>query len=82
MHLTVKLQEGDAAIHLTTEDGDLEATRVLLSAGCDVNVARNNGCTPLHLAAEEGYPDIVKALVDAGADLHAQDSVASIPNYG
>eukprot|EP00656_Telonema_subtile_P045515 TRINITY_DN51765_c0_g1_i3.p1 TRINITY_DN51765_c0_g1~~TRINITY_DN51765_c0_g1_i3.p1 ORF type:complete len:234 (+),score=43.38 TRINITY_DN51765_c0_g1_i3:70-771(+) len=64
---------GEAALHITCQDGDLEATRLLLSAGCNVNAKRESGGTALHLAADEGYADIVKVLTDAGADVHIFD---------
>jgi len=82
-------ESGEAALHITCQDGDLEATRLLLSAGCNVNAKRNpgsaaahqgpeefyaDGSTALHLAAEEGYADIVKVLTDAGADVHILDN--------
>lgn len=46
----------------------LDAFKVLIAAGADVNLARTDGFTPLHLAALHDYPGVVEILLAAGAD--------------
>ena len=49
----------------------LEAARVAVERGGDVNAADYRGDTPLHDAARLGYNAIIQFLVDQGADVNA-----------
>lgn len=46
----------------------LEAVKILLDLGADVNAVDNNGDTPMHGAAYGAYPTVVKLLAERGAD--------------
>lgn len=46
----------------------LEATKMLLDLGANVNAIDNNGDTPMHGAAYGAYPTVVKLLAERGAD--------------
>jgi uncharacterized protein len=46
----------------------LEAVKILLDLGADVNAIDNNGDTPMHGAAYGAYPSVVKLLAERGAD--------------
>ena len=46
----------------------LEATKMLLDLGADINAVDDNGDTPMHGAAYGAYPTVVKMLADRGAD--------------
>lgn len=50
--------------------GRLEAVRVLLTAGANVNAVSSTGQTPLIEAAERGRLDTALLLIAAGADLN------------
>jgi len=52
-------------------EGDVEAVRLLLAAGADVNKMDCQFGGPLHYAIKSGCIDLVKVLLDAGADKHA-----------
>jgi len=45
---------GCTALHAAAEEGDVEAVRILIDAGADVNARMRHGKTPLHLAAAFG----------------------------
>ena len=46
----------------------LEAVKMLLDLGADINAVDNNGDTPMHGAAYGAYPGVVKLLAERGAD--------------
>src|SRR5579863_5444 len=51
----------------------LEAVRMCLDLGIDVNNADDEGRTALHGAAHKGRTDVIQLLVDHGANLEAHD---------
>ena len=56
------------------EDEALEAVKMCVALGNDVNAANELGETPLHGAAFRGVNAIVEFLVEKGAKLDARDS--------
>lgn len=52
----------------------LEAVKLCVDLGMDVNKANSMGITALHGAANRGSDDIIRFLVARGADLTAQDN--------
>lgn len=55
------------------ESGFLEAARLCVSLGLDVNARNDLGETPLHGAAISGLDSIVQFLFDRGAEVNARD---------
>jgi ankyrin repeat protein len=53
-----------------TEDEALEATKMLLDLGADINAVDNKGDSAMHGAAYGNFPAIVKLLADRGADIN------------
>ena len=51
-----------------TEAEALEATKVLLDLGADINAVDKNGDTAMHGAAYGNFPSVVQLLADRGAD--------------
>jgi uncharacterized protein len=62
----------------TNEDA-LEALKVALAAGADVNAVNNDGETALHGAAFRGSNEMVQLLVDAGAKLDVVSKLGFTP---
>lgn len=58
---------------------NMEATRLLLRAGADVNRVDENGATPLHWAAWAGRHSLAKILMDNGANCLARDRQGRTP---
>jgi uncharacterized protein len=57
----------------------LEAVRLCVEAGIDVNAANSKGIRAIHGAANRGSDAIVRYLVEQGADIHAQDEEGRTP---
>ena len=61
------------------EEGTLDAVRVALDAGGDVNAVDETGSTALHYVADKGFPRVVELLVDHGAGLNAANYRGETP---
>ena len=48
----------------------LDIAKLLIDAGCDVNIGDTQGLAPIHLAAGKEDPKLLKLLVHAGADVN------------
>jgi ankyrin repeat protein len=55
-------------LHAAAAGRHLEACRVLLAAGADVNATQHGGYTPLHEAAQHGDVEMVELFLSAGGD--------------
>jgi len=64
--------DGDNGLHCVVGWGDLEAAKLLVAAGVEVNQFGDLGFTPLHLACMKGDFALVEFLISSGADLFAQ----------
>jgi ankyrin repeat protein len=63
-----------------TEQEAIEAIKLCLELGLDLNAATTNGETALHAAISgRGSPLIVKFLVESGADLKAKNKQGRTP---
>ncbi|GIL69469.1 hypothetical protein Vretimale_13583 [Volvox reticuliferus] len=72
---------GQTALHVASLWGNLEAMKVLIELGADVDVPNSRGSTPLHFAASaKRHPRAVcQILLDAGADTEAVDLMGRQP---
>jgi ankyrin repeat protein len=73
--------DGFTPVALASFFGQLEAARVLIAAGADVNAAAKNSLkvTALHAAVAGRNLEIVKAVLAAGADANAQQQAGFRP---
>ena len=62
------------ALHKSTSNGHLKATKFLIENGSQVDAQDENGQTPLHLSALENNLDIAKCLVQNGAQVDVKDN--------
>ncbi len=69
---------GETVLHLVAKWGDVEAIRVLVENGANINKAGEDKNTPLHYAAMLGKLDAVRCLVELGA-LNLKDRYGNTP---
>ena len=61
------------------EDGTLDAVRVALEAGADVNAVDETGNTALHYVADKGFPRVVELLAEHGAGVNTANYRGQTP---
>eukprot|EP00968_Pinguiococcus_pyrenoidosus_P023081 scaffold3537_cov256-Pinguiococcus_pyrenoidosus.AAC.8 len=59
-------------LQITSKDGNVEKTRLLLDHGADPNLMHGSQHA-IHLAAKKKKTEVVKMLIEAGADLNEKD---------
>lgn len=64
---------GRSPLHLAAYKGHIEVVRILLKAGCDLDIQDDGEQTALHRAAVVGNSDIISALIQEGCALDRQD---------
>jgi ankyrin repeat protein len=78
----VNVAQGDGmtALHWAAMNGDLELTKLLLTAGAGVTATtRVEALTPLALAAQKGHAAVIAALLKAGANPNLTNDLGSTP---
>jgi len=72
---------GGTPLHIAVIAGQIEATKLLLEKGANINAKADDehGGTPLHWAAFVARMDFVKVLLEAGADVNAKSKNAYTP---
>ncbi|KAF5006590.1 hypothetical protein FDECE_7041 [Fusarium decemcellulare] len=60
-------------LHIAAAQGDMFACKLLLRAGCDVNIEGEEERTPLYIAADLDNGDVVELFVAHGADPNKPD---------
>jgi ankyrin repeat protein len=63
----------DGFIHDRSVEETIEAMKLILDLGADVNAANDQGLTALHGAAHKAALEEIQLLVDRGGDLAAKD---------
>jgi hypothetical protein len=70
---------GATALHLAAYYGKVDALKILLSYGANINQTDINGQTPLHIAIAQGNVPIIKLLISAKANLFVRDKYGNTP---
>lgn len=71
------LTSGETPLHIMAIWGDVEAARVLLDAGAEIDALGEEDHTPLHEAIHQGHIEMVRFLVARGANLQCRCSFGS-----
>ncbi|XP_065537310.1 ankyrin repeat domain-containing protein 6 isoform X3 [Lathamus discolor] len=66
-------KHGRTPLHLAAHKGHLHVVRVLLKAGCDLDIQDDGDQTALHRAAVVGNTDVIATLIQEGCALDRQD---------
>lgn len=77
-------EEGNTPIHWAAVGGHEEIVKILLDAGCDIEIKSHDGFTPLHSVAQEDHENVLQLLLDRGADINArnlEDSEHTVLHY-
>jgi ankyrin repeat protein len=72
-------REEDTTGRRKTEADAIEAIKICLDAGVDINASDGRGQTALHGAAIQGFDQVVKFLADRGAKLDVKDNRGLTP---
>ena len=72
--------DGQTPLHLATQRGNTEMTKVLMEAGASLSAVDKQGRTPLHMSAQKGKTEMTKVLMEAGASLTAVDNDGKTPH--
>ncbi len=67
------------SLHIAALQGNIEAVRLHIEAGSDLNEKDAYGSTPLMIAATFGKTEVARALIEAGADLHVRNNDGATP---
>ena len=71
--------KGETLLHVAANSNAVEAGRLLIAAGLEVDARDRDGRTPLHLAAFKGYAEMTALLVENGADATLVDNLGRTP---
>ena len=64
-----KRDPGNTPLLTACFDGDVDAARLALDRGADVNRANEDGLMPLFIACQQGHVDVARLLLDNGAEV-------------
>jgi ankyrin repeat protein len=70
---------GLSPLQYAARDGRLEAAKILLDNGADINLVEANGITPLITAIVNNRVEMARLLIDRGADIKAADWYGRTP---
>jgi len=73
--LAVTQAQSSSFLHV----GQLEAIKLILAHGGNINSVDGNGMTALHLASQQGNKDVVALLLDNGAQVNAESKSLDTP---
>ncbi|KAL0221712.1 hypothetical protein RCL1_001566 [Eukaryota sp. TZLM3-RCL] len=66
-------------LHISSHEGHIQVTELLLELGVDPNILTKDHLTPLHLACSSGQLTTVELLLKSGSDPTLQDAKLFLP---
>jgi len=71
--------QGASSLHVAAAKGYHKVMRLLLQAGCDVNIKDKDGWSPLHAAVHWEQQQAAEILTEAGADFSVRNNIGQTP---
>jgi len=72
---------GFTPLHFAAREGEIDAARLLIDAGADVDAVAADGKTTLGLAIYNGHYELASLLIDAGVDVNRADAEGFPPLF-
>jgi ankyrin repeat protein len=72
---------GFTSLHFAAREGELEAARMLVAAGADIDAVAADGKSTLNLSIYNGHYQLAAYLVEAGADVNRADAEGFTPLF-
>ena len=66
-------EQGATPLHVACREGHVDAARLLLDKGAEVDRAMEDGATPLNIACQKGHVDAARLLLEKGAEVDRAD---------
>ena len=66
-------------LEVSSQEGHLEITRLLVKGGADVNERSSHGQTPLRIAARNGHVDLVRYFLSKGCEVDSKGDDGATP---
>ncbi|CAB4018594.1 Ankyrin repeat domain-containing 49 [Paramuricea clavata] len=73
--INIRSQSGNSALHRAAMEGDIDAVRILINHGANVNTRDRNGFQPVHNALRCHHYKAAMFLMDCGMDLVSYTSM-------
>ena len=69
-HINDRNAAGETPVFVACRNGHVEAARMIINAGADVNIQANDGSTPLHRACQSCRLDMLELLLGHNAQIN------------
>ncbi|XP_055326162.1 ankyrin repeat and protein kinase domain-containing protein 1-like, partial [Sitodiplosis mosellana] len=79
MNMSNKIDNGQTAMHIAAEEGNIGMIKLLLDDGVSPNIVDGHFSTPFHVTAQTGREDIAQILIESGAKINARNIQAWTP---
>jgi hypothetical protein len=70
---------GRTALHSAAAVGNVEAARLMVNRGIEIDTRDNLGATPLHLAVQSNHDEVARFLIEKRADVNARTKAGLSP---
>ena len=80
-NVNAKCHDDGTPLHIASQEGHVDAVRVLLDHGAHVNVQGQTNWMPLHYASWKGNLEVVQLLLEHDATLNARSVADTTPVY-
>ncbi|KAF6788786.1 ankyrin repeat domain-containing protein 52 [Colletotrichum sojae] len=67
-------ESGRTALGAACDKGNLEAVRLVMEAGANIDMVDHRRRTPIYAASHNGHVDVIKVLLEKGADISVADN--------